>query len=338
MKEIYKLFIKPFLFHIDPEKSHEILKKFFKLPFPLDYVNNEILKIKIKNLKLKNPLGLAAGFDKNAEIANFLSYLNFGYLTLGSVLLNPSMGNPKPRIIRYEKKLSLINSMGLPSVGLKKFLENLSKVKVKIPISISIAGNSFEEYIILYENLSKVVNIIEINVSCPNTQNGKLFQSTDNFEKLIKEISKIKRNIIFVKISPPLNKIEKENLIELIRLSIKYNVDGITAINTIQIKEKSFATGYGGLSGKLIYNKMLETIKIIYSESKGKLIINSCGGIFNGKDAFKAILNGAFTIQIFTSLIYEGITLPNIINKELIKLLKFNNFSSIKEAIGYLIK
>jgi len=323
------------LFKIDPEKAHEIVKKFLKFPLPYIYFKDEILRVNIKGLILENPLGLAAGFDKNAEMRS-LPYMGFGYVTLGSVLKEESKGNPKPRLIRYEKSLSMVNSMGLPSVGLKKFIINLSKFKTKKPIFISIAGNTIEEYIYCYKILSRYCNAIEINVSCPNTVNGRLFQDKDNFKLLIQEIKKIKNVLTFIKISPPISKYDWENLSEIINISLKNGIDGITAINTLQVKDKNIALGYGGLSGKLIYNIMLNVIKHIYKDSNGKLIINACGGIFDAKDAFKAILCGASTFQIYTSLIYKGILLPFKINKDLAFILRMNKFNSLEEAKGYI--
>jgi dihydroorotate dehydrogenase len=323
---------------MDPEKSHLLIKNILRFPLPIKKINDARLRLNFLDTQINNPVGLAAGFDKDADMLLFLSSLNFGYITIGSVLLNPSKGNPKPRIIRYEKSLSLVNSMGLPSKGLFKVYNKLKRNIFKIPIVVSIAGNTMNEYVKCYFALSHVANAIEINVSCPNTENGRAFQEIDNFKKLINEILKIKKVPIFIKVSPPLNKKEWENLMEIVDVCKSKKIEGITAINTIQIKEKKLATGFGGLSGKLIYKYVLKTVRDIYEYSDGKIMINACGGIFNGKDAFKAIINGATTIQIYTALIYEGFGVVNKIIKELSNILKAKNFSSINEAIGYSVK
>jgi dihydroorotate dehydrogenase (subfamily 1) family protein len=333
---IYKSLIRPILFKMDPEKSHNLIKNILRISLPIKKISEPMLNLDFCGIKLNNPLGLAAGFDKNADMLLFLSSLNLGYITIGSVLLNSSKGNPKPRIIRYDRKLSLVNSMGLPSEGLAKVYKKLRNSK--IPLFISIAGNSVKEYVKCYSILSNVAKAIELNISCPNTENGRLFQDADNFKKLINEIVKIKSKPTFVKVSPPLNNKQRENLMEIINVCMDKKIEGITAINTIQIKEKSLATGFGGLSGKLIYKYMLKTVRDIYEYSEGKIIINACGGIFEGKDAFEAIINGATTVQIYTALIYEGFGVIDKIIKELKNILKAKKFSSIKEAIGYAIK
>jgi dihydroorotate dehydrogenase len=338
MNSIYKLLIRPILFKLDPEKSHLLIKNILRFPLPIKKINDNRLRLNFFGTQINNPVGLAAGFDKDADMLLFLSSLNFGYITIGSVLLNPSKGNPKPRIIRYEKSLSLVNSMGLPSKGLFKVYNKLKRNIFKTPIVASIAGNTINEYVKCYFALSHVANAIEINVSCPNTENGRAFQEIDNFKRLINEILKIKKVPIFVKVSPPLNKKEWENLMEIVDICKNKKMEGVTAINTIQIKEKKLATGFGGLSGKLIYKYMLKTVRDIYEYSDGKIMINACGGIFNGKDAFEAIINGATTVQIYTALIYEGFGVVDKIIKELSNILKAKNFSSINEAIGYSVK
>jgi dihydroorotate dehydrogenase len=334
----YYDFIKPILFKMDAERAHELVRKVLKFNLNFMKFNSELLNTKIKELMLENPLALAAGFDKNAEIVTFLSSLGFGYITLGSVLLKPNKGNPRPRIVRYPKLKSMTNSMGLPSVGIEKFIENLKKQRKFSPISISIAGNTIEEIKELYLKASKYAEIIEINLSCPNTENGRLFQEIDNFDKLSREISEIKNRITFVKISPPANKKDIENHLELADLCIKRNIDGVTAINTLQVKDENLATKQGGLSGKLIFNLMLNTVKILYKETRGKIIINACGGIFDWKDAVLAMMHGANTFQIYTALIYEGISINKSILKGINNFLMKNKFSNINEIVGYKVK
>lgn len=334
----YYDFIKPILFKMDAEKAHELVRKVLKFNLNFMKFDSELLNTKIKGLMLSNPLALAAGFDKNAEMVTFLSSLGFGYITLGSVLSKPNKGNPRPRIVRYPKLKSMTNSMGLPSVGIEKFIENLKKQKKITPISISIAGNNIEEIKEIYLKASKYAEIIEINLSCPNTKNGRLFQEIDNFDILTREIQAIKNRITFVKISPPVNRRDIENHLELANLCIKRNIDGITATNTLPVKDKNLATKEGGLSGKLIFNLMLNTVKTLYKETQGKIIISACGGIFDWKDAVLAMMHGANTFQIYTALIYEGISINKSILKGINDFIIKNKFSNINEIIGYKIK
>lgn len=323
---------------IDPERGHDLIKKFAKFPIPNICTENEELRLNLKGVKLRNPIGLAAGFDKNAEMISFLSGLGFGYLVIGSVLLNENKGNPKPRIVRYEKYLSMVNSMGLPSVGLRKFLRNLTKNKARIPLFVSIAGNSVKEFIEIYNFLKKFVNVIEVNLSCPNTENGRLFLEANNFQILARELEKAKSGLVFVKVSPIINKNDRDNLQEIIEISLKHKIDGITAVNALPVEEKAISVGFGGLSGKLLFKYMLDTVSFIQENAQNKLIINACGGIFNEKDAIKAFLLGASTVQLYTSLIYEGPYVVCKIKKGIYEFIKKNNFKNIEELIGYFTK
>ncbi len=325
----YEILLKPLLFKMDPEKAHEMSRKILRFMLPFPKYESERLRVKIKDIETRNPLGLAAGFDKNAEMLSFLSSLGFGYVTLGSVLLNENKGNPKPRIVRYPRKLSMTNAMGLPSVGLRNFLKNLSRQRSFVPFSISIAGNNVEEITKLYSEVSKWSRIVEINLKYPKENP---LQNRENFEKLSNEISKIKRGIIFVKISPFKT---SDELIDFVNICMKKGIDGITAINTLNVKDKNLKIGEGGLSGRLIHSLMLKYVRIIHRETKGKLIINACGGIFNGREAFNAIIKGATTFQIYTSFVYEGFPIIRKILKELDEILKAKKFSNIEEAIGY---
>ncbi len=322
---------------MDAEKAHEFVKKIAKFKLPTRS-NFDKLNIRIKNIELKNPLALAAGFDKDAEMITFLSSLGFGYITAGSVLLRPNRGNPKPRIIRYPGYKSMTNSMGLPSVGVEKFLSNLKKQRKFSRLSISIAGNTIEEIVKLYNLVADHADFIEINLSCPNTENGRLFQDKENFDKLSLELSKVKRKITFVKVSPSIGKKEIENHLDIASLCMKRNIDGITAVNTLPIKDAKLSTKQGGLSGKMLFSWMLKTVRLLYEETNGKLLINACGGIFTAEDAIKAMMNGASTFQIYTSFVYEGISLPNKILKGINQFINYNKFSNLNEVIGYKIK
>ncbi len=335
MNKIYEKTIRALFFKFDPEKGHEIVKKFARFPIPTFCRDTTELNVRIKNYKFRNPVGLAAGFDKDAKMISLLSSLGFGYLVIGSVLKQESMGNPKPRIVRYENEQSMVNSMGLPSVGIDKFVKNYLDSIIRTDIFISIAGNTLKEFIDVYKIVKKLTPFIELNLSCPNTENGRLFQDADNFETLAEYVSKLKDGIIFVKVSPVINRKDAENLITIVELCKKFNIDGITAVNALPVKEKSISVGYGGLSGKKIFNFMLNTINLIKEYSNDKLILNACGGIFNSEDAFKALILGASTVQVYTSLIYKGPCITCEIKKGINVLLKKNGFKNLEEVIGY---
>jgi dihydroorotate dehydrogenase len=339
---LYEIVARPALFLSSPETAHGIAKYFFKRSSMWSLlrwrfcIDDERLHVKLGELGLSNPVGLAAGFDKNCEMFQALSAMGFGYLTLGTATLNARDGNPKPRIWRYPEK-SLVNSMGLPNEGAQKISERLAKRgPQRGPIIMSVSGLGVEEFVECFMEMEPVADGIELNISTPNTLDVRIFQDPPILAQLLAEIKKVKqsRKPVWVKIPPYFDEKERENVFELIDVSIKNSVDGLTAINTKRIKEPRASIGTGGLSGPLIFEDMIRIVTDIYQQTGGKISINACGGISSGSTAWRAFQAGATTVQLYTAFVYAGPGIASRINRQLLKIMQATNINSITEIVG----
>jgi dihydroorotate dehydrogenase len=265
-----------------------------------------------------------------------LFHMGFGYLTLGTVTLNPREGNPKPRMWRHPEK-SLVNSMGLPNDGARKIASKLSEHKAKRgPMIVSISGLSIEEFVECYSQIEPLADGIELNISTPNTEGVRIFQDPPVLTKLLDAITKVRRNgkPVWVKIPPYFSEKERENILGLVEICARKSIDGITAINTKPIKEPRAAIGTGGLSGPLILEDMLRIVADIYGHTDGKIPINACGGISSGINAWRAFQLGASSVQLYTALIYEGPGIVSKINHDLLRMLESSKLPSLTHVVG----
>ncbi|MBI2632340.1 quinone-dependent dihydroorotate dehydrogenase, partial [Candidatus Pacearchaeota archaeon] len=292
----------------------------------------------------KNPVGLSAGFDKNAELINILPSIGFGFMEVGSITARQCEGNVGIRLKRLPKKKSIWVNMGLNNKGANAISNKLKNKKFKVPIGISIAKTNCKETTDTEKGINDYIETIKIfesknigdffvlNISCPNSYGGQTFHNPGLYERLLKEIVKIKiKKPIFVKLSPDLS---KKNIDKIINISDKYIIKGFVCSNLT--KKHSFRKG--GLSGKAVEEKANRMIKYIYKKTRGKFIIIGVGGIFSAEDAYKKIKLGASLVELITGLIYQGPGLISKINSEIVKLLNQDNYSNIKEAIGKGIK
>ena len=319
---LYTKIFRPLLFTLPPESAH-LLTEFLLSHFPQStkiFHNKKTLDSKktLGRISINNPLGLAAGFDKNCTMLKALENLGFGYLVGGTIVKNPQPGNPKPRIIRKTNQSSLINSLGFPSSGLNKVINNLEKqLPLTVPLFLSISGKTINEFEECFKQLIPYSKAIELNISSPNSPNLENFLHIDKFENLVYKLRTISEHPIFFKIqSYPDHK--QKNIFKLIDIAKKYNLDGITAINSIPQKEQALSMGKGGLSGKPLSNIMLKIIKDIRNYVGKNFVINACGGIMNSTIAKNALEEGASTIQAYTGFVYKGPNFANEINRDFV--------------------
>ena len=338
---LYESIARPALFLTPPETAHGIARKFFTQRLIWQIVrsqltvNDEALRVKLGHLSLRNPVGLAAGFDKNCEMMSSLFCMGFGYLTLGTVTAEPRDGNPKPRMWRYRNR-SLLNSMGLPNKGSENIARNIEKNDARNGmIVISISGLNIDEFCRCYNKLSPLADAIELNISTPNTVGVRIFQDAGVLDQLLNALETNRyEKPLWVKIPPYFNEKERENVLALVDICKKNSIDGITAINTKRVPEKRSSIGTAGLSGKEIFEDMLRIVQDIYRNTRGKLPINACGGIFSARDAWQALESGASSVQLYTGLIYKGPGVVASINRDLIRSVKACKMNSICELIG----
>jgi dihydroorotate dehydrogenase len=338
---MYRKIILPILFLFDPEKVHNFTFLFFKISLNLPFIGFIIKKIySVENkklhknffgLKFNNPVGLAAGFDKNAKLYNELNCFGFGFIEIGTVTPEPQKGNPKKRLFRLVDDKGIINRMGFNNDGMCKITTRLKKNK-----NVLIGGNigknkstpnnqAVSDYLLCFNYLHDFVDYFVVNVSSPNTPNLRELQNKEPLIDILKSlkdenIKKQKPKPILLKISPDLS---KNNLSDIIDIVLSLKIDGIIATNTTiqrnSLKSKNMNES-GGLSGKPISERSNEVIRYISEKSKGSIPIIGVGGIHSAQDAIDKINAGADLVQIYTGFIYEGPSLVRSINKALVQM------------------
>ena len=329
----YSSIARPALFCLPPEKSQllaelllqqtTISKSFSKL----FYFEDEILQTNLAGLKLKNPIGLAAGFDKNIKFLPSMEHLGFGYVTGGTITKEPRPGNPSPRLLRIKSDKSLINSMGFPGEGLESAatrLENLPRNPETIRV-VSISGTTTKDIVACQTTIQRFCSALEINISSPNTAGLRIFQQKPKLLELLTALNQNKKVPIFVKF-PPFQVNSKESIPEetqdIVEACIECDIDAVTLANTIPVEDKRLAVGKGGLSGAKLFENTLSMVKSLRVTYGSEILVNACGGISTGEQAFQLIEAGANTVQLYTSLVYGGPGLIKNIKTDLSRLLR----------------
>jgi dihydroorotate dehydrogenase len=353
MPKIYKNLIRPILFRLPAETVHELGIESLKLTLgsktAQDYAAKrysieEFGELSRFGLKFVNPIGVAAGFDKNAVVVNQLAALGFGFVEVGTMTFNPQKGNEKPRLFRLPEDKALINRLGFNNEGTAKIVERLRKINPNCVLGVNIGKNkdvsneqAVENYLRSFELVHEIADYIAVNVSSPNTPNLRELQNADNLENLLSVLQKKNQELspkpLLVKIAPDLSDAEIE---AIIGVALKLNLAGIIATNTTIKRDnlKSSINQTGGLSGKPLQKKSNEIISKIYKLSKGKLPVIGVGGIFTAEDAFEKILCGAALLQAYTGFIYHGVSFARDINSGLVKILRKKGFENLDEAVG----
>ena len=345
---MYSIF-KPYIFSLDPKIAHDIAIKSLKfnvLPKSIFNVQGEEqLETNLLNERIPNPIGLAAGFDKSAEVYNSLFKLGYGFVEVGTITPKRQLGNSKPRVFRLEKDQALINRLGFNNHGSeivsKRISDNLPSGFLGINIGPNKdTKNKDEDYFICLSKLSSFAGYITINISSPNTEGLRNFHEKKALEKLLLGVNKIKKdkNIVkplVVKISPDIKDNEISIIIELI---LKHKIEGIIVSNTTDShREKLLDTQKnekGGLSGQPLKDLSTKLIKKFYRETKGKIQIIGVGGVDSGHAAFEKICAGADAVQLYTGMVYKGPGVVKEMKKELITILKKEKLKNISEAVG----
>ncbi len=337
----YSALVRPLLFRFPPERAQKIaelalaITPLWKAAGPLLRVSDRRLRVTIAGITISNPVGLAAGYDKDGLMVGQLANLGFGYIVAGTVVRDPRSGNPSPRLVRDPKKNSLTNSLGFPSQGLDRVVDNLEGLNTeKTPLIASISGLSVEEFSHCLDVLQPLVSGLELNISSPNTEGIRIFQEPDKLEELLSTLSSIKQRPLFLKLPPYFDDDQRDRIMELVDLCLKHSVEGVTTGNTWPVDDPRLAVGHGGLSGRPLLSHMLRAVKEIRSHAGGDLVINACGGIFSGEDALSALRAGANTVQIFTGFVYGGPSTMKRINQEILSFMDREGISSLNEIAG----
>lgn len=348
--------IRPLLFQMDAETAHYLAIRTLKhAPFLAEHkpaATNPMLAQTIAGLSFQHPVGMAAGFDKNAEIIPGLAAMGFSFVECGTVTPKPQAGNPRPRLFRLPEDSAIINRMGFNNQGLEAFSKNFSAGRngVKTIIGANIgknkeSPNDFSDYATCMRALWQQADYITINISSPNTPNLREIQKQEYLEQFLRECDDIRRALqaehskktpIFLKIAPDSEPQEVQAITEL---CVKYQLDALIISNTTlherdRLKHIRHAQETGGLSGIPVFERSTRALAAAYQVAKGRLPLIGVGGILSAADAYAKITAGASLVQLYTGLIYKGFFLIDEINTGLLQQLQQQGFSHISEAVG----
>ena len=341
--------LRSLIFRLDPEVAHNLAIKSLKFNFVPNILdqdkNNPLFKTILFNKDLDNPIGMAAGFDKNAEVYNSLFKLGFGFVEVGTITPLKQYGNPKPRVFRLVEDEALINRLGFNNLGSKNVVDRIKSNKPTGLLGINIgpnknSNNRLEDYLDCFKTFQEVGDYITINISSPNTEDLRNFHDQTKLNKLLESIDKEKKNLgskipIAVKISPDINDKEIKKISEVL---LSNNIQAVIISNTSDSSRDSLNNiekhQKGGLSGKPIEEKSTKLINKFYKILNGKIKIIGCGGVDSGKSAYEKFLAGANYIQLYTGMVFRGPNVVNMIKKELKELLINDGVKNFEEIIG----
>ena len=341
--------LRSLIFKIDPERAHFLAIQSLKLNLVSNIFdenkNDPILKTKLFNQNLDNPIGIAAGFDKNAEVYNPLFKLGFGFVEVGTVTPLKQYGNEKPRVFRLVEDQALINRLGFNNHGSDTILNRIKSNKKLGVLGVNVGPNKdsnyrLNDYLIGLEKFSEVADYITINISSPNTENLRNFHEENKLKELLKSVSNKKKQLkteipIAVKISPDIS----ENQIDLIsEILLENEISAIIISNTSETSRETLQNiqkhQKGGLSGKPIEKKSNLLISKFYKLIKGKIKIIGVGGVDSGKAAYDKFLLGADYLQLYTGMVFQGPNIAGIIKKDLKELLIRDGVKNFTEIVG----
>ena len=339
--------IRSLIFKLDPEIAHDLAIKAlkFNLVSQNKIKNNNLIQTEIFGKTIPNPIGIAAGFDKDAEVYNPLFKLGFGFVEVGTVTPIYQYGNHKPRIFRLEEDMALINRLGFNNSGSEKVRSRIMSNSPKGLFGINIGpnkdtNNRLEDYLICLRKFYNLADYLTINISSPNTENLRSFHNRDELNELLSLIEKEKKILktkvpITVKISPD---IKDENINMISDLLLKYDVKAIIISNTTDKNRENLLNinklEKGGLSGKPLEKRSNELINKFYKILKNKIKIIGVGGVDSGQSAYQKIINGASLVQLYTGMIYQGPNIASKISEELINILDKERVKNISDVVG----
>ena len=341
--------LRSLIFKLDPETAHGLAIKSLKFNFVPNILDknkdDRFFKTRLFNKDLENPIGMAAGFDKNAEVYNSLFNLGFGFVEVGTVTPLKQYGNPKPRVFRLVEDNALINRLGFNNLGAKNIFERIRANNQKGLLGINIGPNKdsqdrLGDYVQCLKIFFDVADYITINISSPNTEDLRSFHDRLRLNELLDTINKEKKNLnsnipIVVKISPDISDNDVTMISEVL---ISNNIDGVIISNTSDATRDNLKDiqkyQKGGLSGKPIKEKSTKLISQFYKTLNGKIKIIGVGGVDSGLSAYEKFKAGADYVQLYTGMVYRGPNIVNMIKKELKELLLKDGVDNFSQIIG----
>lgn len=299
---------RPAFLALPPEAAHRVANALLALPLSWPHMghvsDDPSLPTTLAGIELRNPVGLAAGFDKTCARLGPLGRLGFGYVVGGTITRRPRRGNPKPRIVRYPERRSMVNAMGLPNPGADVAAANLIRHPRTAPRFVSVADELLADAVATFDTLAPHADAIELNASCPNVAWGRDRDNEAHLAELLDAFAARAPLPVFVKLPPFAGDVEREVVLALARVAAEHGAAGITCANTRPHEEPRLAVGRGGLSGRELSARTPSMVAAV-RDATG-LIVNACGGVATAEDIRACLDAGATTVQVYTALVYEG--------------------------------
>ncbi len=326
---LYSAIARPLLFRFPPETAHRVgdyalrFTPLWRALRPLLATRNERLNTSVAGIEFPNPVGVAAGLDKDCKFLPGLLDIGFGFATGGTVTLDPRPGNARPRVIRETGQRALLNALGFPGDGLEAAEKQLQRLPVdrRSQILVSISGTEIEDIAECHRRLQPLVAGIEVNVSSPNTAGLRTFHEPENLDRLVSALVAQRERPLLVKLPPWRNDEERSEMIPMAATSLKAGADGLVIANTHPTEDERLAMGRGGFSGAPLFGDTLRMVKDLRTELGKDFALIACGGIGTADQVWQLMQAGASAVQLYTSFIYEGPGLPGRINRDLVKLM-----------------
>lgn len=364
---VYQRLFRPMLFKVGAEAAHHLAMGSARLAqvarFPLMTspfaFSHEALATQVLGLPFDNPIGLAAGFDKNARLVRFWQKLGFGFVEVGSVSAQACRGNKRPRAFRLPDDAALINRMGLNNQGAKRVARRLAKVlaQTDFPVGVNLAKThdpaifgeaGIEDFRQSFRLLAPLAGYVALNISCPNTTEGKTFEDPKTLHALLTALCYERKEMglrvpILVKLSPPVSdRVVYDSMVDdIVRVSLHHGVAGFIATNTASDREglqtsedRLEAIGLGGLSGAPLERRATRLVRYLYNKTEGQVPIIGVGGVASAEAAYAKIRAGASLVQLYTGLVYEGPGLVRAIKEGLVECLERDGLQHIRDAVG----
>lgn len=307
---LYWAAARPVFFALPPEGAHRFALRLLGLPLPWARIGgagpDPLLATAVAGIPLANPIGLAAGFDKTGAHLDALGLLGFGYVVGGTFTCAPRTGNPKPRIVRYRERASMVNAMGLPNPGAEEAARTLARVARTTPRFASVADEAVADAVAAHALLEPHVDAIELNASCPNVSWGRDRDNEAHLSALLSELVARRTKPIFVKLPPFHSGVEREVVLALARIAQEAGVEGLTCSNTRPVADAHLSTGTGGLSGRALSADTPRIVGEVRAATGAEMPVNACGGVFSAEDALACLEAGAATVQVYTGLVFRG--------------------------------
>ena len=339
---VYESLVRPLLFLLPPEPAHKLGRRALAGKQPWQamsgrfQVRDSRLETEVAGLRLRSPIGLSAGFDKDVETLPGVSRLGFGVVTVGTIMPKPRAGNPGPRLLRRTRERGLVNSLGLPSKGLEYAVANLSRRRESHPaggpvVIANIGGFSVEEILTSHRAVEPWVDAVEIDWICPNQKERPDLNEMDHTARLLEAVSAERRKPLFLKLPLRVSEENWRRALAMADIAARCGLEGVSMGGGIMHENPRLAVGRGNLTGRPVFDNTLRIVRDLRSRIDERLVIKTAGGVFDGEGAFRLLEAGAGIVDILTSFVYLGPSAPARISRGLLRKMDEEGIGSVRE-------